>query len=359
MDNVVDAVTACARDPTAAFAWITHVEQDATTFEELGNVLPQWVSLDAKIRVAMTRHTTGSHAEQHKELVSNLTRRRDELKRASMPTQISGRQLLWIVRHYFQIHEKERVQYELSALIQLEYPGDSQMGPFKDRLDHMFRHCRTNLSDRDKEGILVAKLRKSEELKPHLEYYDRMPEGHADRSFTWVSQLIDQVIADKRRRRNTESLILDASGKPQTPKKPTAPGPKKEPKAPPPKSGNPGGGGNPSGPATKSPKKEGKGSGKSDKDKAAEKAAWDEFKKIPESDRCCLYYLWKDAKGFSRCNRGESCPHGHKSTPSKAVMGSKIYAIYAERYGERNGPGKLKPKTDKKSESGSESGKSD
>merc|ERR1712127_503146 len=106
----------------------------------------------------MSKHATGNEAERTKELVSSIAKRRDELKKADPPRQITGRQILWVVRKYFQVHDNERVQFELAALMELEYPGDANLGKFKDRWDHMVRHLRTALTDRDTEGILVKKI---------------------------------------------------------------------------------------------------------------------------------------------------------------------------------------------------------
>ena len=134
MDNVVDAVTACARNANTAFAWVARVEQDDCTFDEVGIVPDEFLGLDAKIRVGMTKHTTGPEAEKNKELVSTLLKRRDELKKAAPPRQVTGLQLLWLVKSFYQIHVNERVQFDLVAFMELEYPGDAEMGWFKRRV---------------------------------------------------------------------------------------------------------------------------------------------------------------------------------------------------------------------------------
>ena len=64
-----------------------------------------------------------------------------------MPKQITGLQYLWVIKHYFRIHDDERVTYELSALMNLEYPGDAKLGTFKDHWDRMVRKCVTRLTD--------------------------------------------------------------------------------------------------------------------------------------------------------------------------------------------------------------------
>ena len=101
MDAVVDAVTARARNTEIAFGWITRVEADDCSFEELGNPRSSMASLDAKLRTAITKHTTGSEAEKRRDLVSKLTGKREELKLSPMPKQISGHQLLLVVRKSF------------------------------------------------------------------------------------------------------------------------------------------------------------------------------------------------------------------------------------------------------------------
>ena len=45
----------------------------------------------------------------------------------------------------------------------------------------MVRHCKTKLSEKDNEGIFIAKFRdKNDIMKPDLEHYDRLPDDHHD-----------------------------------------------------------------------------------------------------------------------------------------------------------------------------------
>ena len=255
----------------------------------------------------------------------------------------------------------------------LEYSGDAKLGVFKDHWDKMVRNCVTKLGDRDKLGILTKKLKNSERLKPHLQYLERLPEDHPDNSYAWLSDLIDKLVSDDRKRRNTESLVLDASGKPQTPKekKPGAPGRRK---------GN-GGEGDPAtttaGPAVAGgsgpdPKGKGKGKGK-DKGKDGKKRKKGDAKpgggssgsesdtnqwpgktiaEIPEAERCCAYYLWVKEDGTSRCskfNAGKPCNAPHTLKPSKAMLESKVVAKLKDKFGKPNCPasGPKKPEEKK------------
>ena len=91
IDNVTDIVTAAAKDPNAAFVWVSRVEDDSATFDDFGRVAPEWVSLDAKIRSGLTKYLVGKDAEkENKELVSYTLKRRDELRKAAVPGKLQG-----------------------------------------------------------------------------------------------------------------------------------------------------------------------------------------------------------------------------------------------------------------------------
>ena len=108
--------------------------------------------------------------------------------------------MVFLVKQFYQIHEKYRVTYELSALMEFDYPGDAKLAWWKDHWDKMVRHCVTRLSDRDKLGMVVKRLAKSTRLKPHLEHLERLPEDHPEHTYKWLSDLIDKLIADDRRK---------------------------------------------------------------------------------------------------------------------------------------------------------------
>ena len=215
--NSSDAVTACAADGKAAFRLMARIEKPDTTFEELGVDLipPKLQRLAAKIRHAVTKHMAGGEKEKNKKLVSHLEKRRQEMARKAEPEQISGPQLIWLIKHYYMIHDTERVQYELSSLMDLTYPGDAQLSWWKDHVDHMLRNLVTPLADRDQFGILSKKLKGSDRLKATFEHLERIPEGDSQRTWQWLSGHIDKLIVDDRKRQNTESLVLAASGKEQ------------------------------------------------------------------------------------------------------------------------------------------------
>ena len=195
LDSTVDAVTACAIDAQLAYEYMLKVEDDDISFEDLGVIPPSMSGIEAKLRSAITKHTVGSEASKNPDLVSKLVAKREELKRKPRPVQISGRQLMWVVRRFFRVDDgSTKTTFELSTLMAISWPGDAKISYFKDRWDHIVRNLRSPISDRDLEELLVSKVRTSELLKVHLDYYDRLPRGHGDKCYAWVSQLIDTIV---------------------------------------------------------------------------------------------------------------------------------------------------------------------
>ena len=370
--GVIDAVTAAAGNGERAMLYAAKVLQDSARFEDFAVVPDELKSLDDKIRATMSKHLQGKEAENNKELSSALNKRREQMlmpASGAMPVIVGGMQLVYLVKAHFKIHDSERVQFDIIALIALEYPGDAKLASFKDHWDKMVLNLVTPLGERDKLGILVAKLKGSERLKPHLEHLERLPQDHPDNSYVFVSNLIDKLIDDDRKKRNTESLVLDASGKEQKPKKqPGAPGRRK-------KGEDQGGDADdstrsamPGVPSDSKGKgkgkgKDGKGKGKGGKDgkgdaqqqasgyessgsykgKPAKEYAGKSPSELPEADRCCAHFLWVRKDGTSFCkkfNQGVECyaQHVPPSKCPKAMKSTNTFNKLKTEHGPMNCP---------------------
>ena len=127
-DSTTDAVTACARDAQLWFELMLRIEADDCTFEELSLEDPALASIEANLRSSITKHTVGTEAAKNPDLVSRMTAKREELKRGSPPRQITGRQLTWVVRRFFNVTDGNRkASFELSTLLAIVWPGDAKM----------------------------------------------------------------------------------------------------------------------------------------------------------------------------------------------------------------------------------------
>ena len=105
--------------------WLACVEHDDVDFDTFRRVPSAFESLDAKIRAAMSQHMAGKDADAIQALVQRITQKRDEVRKAAVPRQITGLQIVDLARSSYRIHDTEHTTFELSTLMSLEYPGDA------------------------------------------------------------------------------------------------------------------------------------------------------------------------------------------------------------------------------------------
>ena len=87
--------------------------------------------------------------------------------------QIKGRQIVTLVRQFFEVKEDRRIQYELTNLLGVKYSGDARMSQFKYSWDNMLRNLRSNILTQEpktSEYIFYKLLQSSDALRPYLQY---------------------------------------------------------------------------------------------------------------------------------------------------------------------------------------------
>ena len=208
--TVYDAVMACSNTPDEAYAWVLDVWQDDATFTSLADSGPRFMSLDSKLRAALTKYITGDVANKHRELADEITKATDRAQHRKIP--LRGRQILYIIRTFYQIDSEKRIQYSMHNLMSIEYPGDAQMSKFLRSWDHMLSNMQDNLRCLDEkflEELLLGGIRKSERLKNYLDYYDRCLLDHLGRCYKYLHNTLGKVVIEDRQRKHKESLLSD------------------------------------------------------------------------------------------------------------------------------------------------------
>ena len=95
-------------------------------------------------------------------------------------------------------------------MLDVTYPGDERVAQLKSSWDNMLRNMRSTVLMQEPttlEHIFYRLLKTSDVLHPHVQYYDRMPEDHADRSYRFLNDMVDEAINEERHRKNQEALI--------------------------------------------------------------------------------------------------------------------------------------------------------
>jgi hypothetical protein len=120
---------------------------------------------------------------------------------------MTGRQLVLIVRQYFEVRQDEKITYDLSDLIDLSYPGDHALEHFAERWDDMVHNMRRALDDGELETMFYRKIKMSDALAKHLGRYELADTGDTDRSYTFLRKMVAAKVRDMRQNRNRDDLV--------------------------------------------------------------------------------------------------------------------------------------------------------
>jgi hypothetical protein len=203
--TVKDRVTACAVDPDLSYQWISIVGKDGTMADALREPGVGNAALDAKLRAGISTHITGEAAEKVP-LVAMIIARQEEYEETH-DRPMTGRQLVLIVRQYFEVRQDERITYDLSDLMDLTYPGDHAIEHFAERWDDMVRNLRRGLEEGELETMFYRKIKSSEALSKHIGRYELAERGDTDRSYTFLRKMVATKVRDLRQNRNREDLV--------------------------------------------------------------------------------------------------------------------------------------------------------
>jgi hypothetical protein len=162
-------------------------------------------ALDAKLRAGISTHITGEAAEKIPLVAMIISRQEENEETHDRP--MSGRQLVLIIRQYFEVRQDERITYDLSDIMDLTYPGDNAMEYFAERWDDMVRNMRRRLDEGELETVFYRKIKSSEALAKHLGRYELAESGDPDRSYAFLRKMVTVKVRDLRQNRNRDDLV--------------------------------------------------------------------------------------------------------------------------------------------------------
>mgnify|MGYP001402655756 CR=1 FL=1 len=178
-----------------ASLWFAQIEDIAgVSYEELGNPGLIFEQYDFTVSVA-TMHACKGHL--HKRLL------RTEEEAHKRHVILTGRQMLRMVLENYQTDPVAKQMFNIGHLHELTYLGDDRLSDFLDAWWRLLGDQEEALSDRQKELIFYNKIKGSTVLKGYLDYYNRLPDNAAERSYQY---LIDSVETYLRRSQLNSNL---------------------------------------------------------------------------------------------------------------------------------------------------------
>ncbi len=323
---ISNVLSACAdTDQEAWICWLGEafrMNPDVTALGDSGG--PRFTTIDVKLANALTSMIASS-GDSGKEVGMDIKVLTLDLARKDPPGIIKGRQMIAMIMDSFRSSAHTDLAFTGKHLYEMIYPGDNKLGVFKAQWIHILASMREDdkprgLALRD---ILYDKIKGSNLMAFDIQYYRKKPEGHPEKTYEYLMEMITRTISTEREEKNrlekskgiqqilgAKALAVEKTGKDNA--KPDK-NPKSQvdnsaapvvAKAPPKTRPEPG----------KGKGKDGKGKGKGKgKDRSRERSSSADRKKIP-----CVFHFQKGG-----CSKGKDCQFSHskKSLPRGSSHG--------------------------------------
>ena len=175
-------------------------------FEAMSEVARKFETLDSKIKAALVR--IGKTNEVLCLEISELSESTKKLHRR--PT--TGREVLLLIRKFFDIRPDSRRLYEQADLEKIPWFGDKQMTQFMAAWRRMLRLMREPPTEGTKRDCFFRKLRNAGNLKEDIAYYQRCrpvggDKGHADYCYEFLERSVMRKIQIEREDQNHQDSL--------------------------------------------------------------------------------------------------------------------------------------------------------
>jgi len=257
-----------------------------------------------------------SSGDSGKEVAMDIKVMTFDMANKNPPEIIRGRQIVAMILNSFRSATHTDLAFTGKHLYELTYPGDNKLSLFKSQWIHILSAMRDGdkprgLALRD---ILFDKIKGSTPMAFDIRYYKNKPEGHPEKTYEYLMEMMTRTIATEREEKNRLEKLKGVNQIVANPKALAAEKPgKKENQQENAKAAAKATNENAAPVVPRPPQKEhneyakgkgkyekGKGKGKS-KDKDRGRSASVDRKNIP-----CVYHFQKGG-----CSKGKDCPFSH------------------------------------------------
>ena len=312
-----NVLSACAdTDQDVWISWLNEafvLNPDITGMSNSGG--SRFTTIDVKLANALNAMIASS-GDSGKEVAMDIKVMTFDMANKNPPEIIRGRQIVAMILNSFRSATHTDLAFTGKHLYELTYPGDNKLSLFKSQWIHILSAMREDdkprgLALRD---ILFDKIKGSTSMAFDIRYYKNKPEGHPEKTYEYLMEMMTRTIATEREEKNRLEKLKGVNQIVANPKALAAEKPgKKENQQENAKAAAKATNENATPVVPRPPQKEhneyakgkgkyekGKGKGKS-KDKDRGRSASVDRKNIP-----CVYHFQKGG-----CSKGKDCPFSH------------------------------------------------
>ena len=131
---------------------------------------------------------------------------------AKSDAMVGGRQLLHIVFNHYKISDEIGLVYNFSDLMAVKLRGDNALAGFLLSWDSVLDGISEEPSVIVKETLFIEQLRSCTVIEEEIAHYDRMPPGHADRTYEFLRLTVQRYLQRKRQNDNRKAVASALGG---------------------------------------------------------------------------------------------------------------------------------------------------
>ena len=127
-----------------------------------------------------------------------------DLARSSPPKVMKGRQIIAMILESFRSSTHTDLTFTGKHLHELTYPGDAKLNLFRNQWIHLLSAMREDDKPRDMalRDTLFDKIRGSTSMQFEIRYYRSLPEGHTEKTYEYLMNMMTRTIATEREEKN-------------------------------------------------------------------------------------------------------------------------------------------------------------
>ena len=200
-----NVLSACAdTDQDVWISWLNEafvLNPDITGMSNSGG--SRFTTIDVKLANALNAMIASS-GDSGKEVAMDIKIMTFDMANKNPPEIIRGRQIVAMILSSFRSATHTDLAFTGKHLYELTYPGDNKLSLFKSQWIHILSAMREDdkprgLALRD---ILFDKIKGSNSMAFDIRYYKNKPEGHEDKTYEYLMEMMTRTIATEREEKN-------------------------------------------------------------------------------------------------------------------------------------------------------------
>ena len=200
-----NVLSACAdTDQDVWISWLNEafvLNPDITGMSNSGG--SRFTTIDVKLANALNAMIASS-GDSGKEVAMDIKVMTFDMANKNPPEIIRGRQIVAMILNSFRSATHTDLALTGKHLYELTYPGDNKLSLFKSQWIHILSALREDdkprgLALRD---ILFDKIKGSTSMAFDIRYYKNKPEGHPEKTYEYLLEMMTRTIATEREEKN-------------------------------------------------------------------------------------------------------------------------------------------------------------